>query len=251
MDFDAYVSDLANAQASAYLGLDQEEEALYMRDHAYHFKRILKSIPRSDRPLTILDIGTTPFTLYLKKEFAGYNVLTLDRSELLKGRCLEAGIELRACDLDLGKIPFESESFDVVILTEVLEHVFCPPSIILREVYRILKPSGLLILSVPNIASLLNRVKLAFGFSPLEDADQQMNKDWVHGHGHVHEFVRKEIVDLCAKAGFSLVDIGMLAASPMSAFTRGREFEVKRFVYFGILSLFPSLRFEIFLECRK
>jgi SAM-dependent methyltransferase len=251
VDFDEYVSNLTNAHASAYFELDQQREATYMRDHAYHFKRILKSMPRSDRPLTILDIGTTPFTLYLKKEFAGYHVFTLDRSDLLKARCLEAGVEFRSCDLDLASIPFEGEFFDVVVFTEVLEHIFCPPSIILGEVKRILKPSGLLILSVPNIASLLNRVKLAFGFSPLEDADHQMNRHWVHGHGHVHEFVRKEIVQLCAEAGFSLVDTDMLAESPMSAFTGSRGFNVKRFVYFGILSLFPSLRFEIFLECRK
>jgi len=221
-----------------------------MREHAYHFKRILKSIPRSDRPLTTLDIGTTPFTLYLKGEFAAYSILTLDRTELLKEECLEAGVELRGCDLDLGKIPFESEFFDV-IFTEVLEHIFSPPSIILREVHRILKRSGLLILSVPNIASLLNRVKLAFGFSPLQDADRQMNRERARGHGHVHEYVRKEIVDLCAKAGFSVVHAEMLAESPMSAFNGRTGFKVRRFVYFSVLSLFPSLRFEIFLECRK
>lgn len=50
---------------------------------------------------------------------------------------------------DIENMPFESESFDLVILNEVLEHV---PNQIegLREIYRVLKRNGKLIVFSPN-----------------------------------------------------------------------------------------------------
>lgn len=51
------------------------------------------------------------------------------------------------------KMPFENESFDVVISTEVLEHV-PDPDAYLTEVKRVLKPGGLFFFTVPFLMSL-------------------------------------------------------------------------------------------------
>lgn len=50
---------------------------------------------------------------------------------------------------DATKIPFDSNHFDVVILSEVLEHVIDQERCI-REIYRVLKPNGYLMLTTPN-----------------------------------------------------------------------------------------------------
>lgn len=49
---------------------------------------------------------------------------------------------------DGNKFPFASESFDSVILTQVLEHVFNPDEFLL-EINRILKKNGIILISVP------------------------------------------------------------------------------------------------------
>jgi ubiquinone/menaquinone biosynthesis C-methylase UbiE len=51
-------------------------------------------------------------------------------------------------DFNLG-LPFDDESFDGVIVTEVLEHVEPYPRL-LREIHRVLKRGGTIIASVPN-----------------------------------------------------------------------------------------------------
>jgi len=60
--------------------------------------------------------------------------------------------------VDLGKVlPFDDESFDVVLATEVMEHLADHPTFV-REAGRILKPGGRLVLSTPNIHRLKSRV---------------------------------------------------------------------------------------------
>jgi SAM-dependent methyltransferase len=51
---------------------------------------------------------------------------------------------------DGGKFPIKTKMFDYALATEVLEHVFEPDSFV-GEIARILKPGGLLLLTVPFI----------------------------------------------------------------------------------------------------
>ncbi len=48
-----------------------------------------------------------------------------------------------------GRLPFENEQFDLVVLVEVIEHVV-DKNELLDEIYRVLKPSGKLFLTTPN-----------------------------------------------------------------------------------------------------
>ena len=51
---------------------------------------------------------------------------------------------------DIQNLPFESESFDCVLSFGVIEH-FVDPSSILREMYRVTKPSGKVLITTPNL----------------------------------------------------------------------------------------------------
>lgn len=57
----------------------------------------------------------------------------------------------------LREVRFSEESFDVVTMWDVLEHM-PDPTAELREVYRVLKPGGLLVVNYPNAGSLLARL---------------------------------------------------------------------------------------------
>jgi 2-polyprenyl-3-methyl-5-hydroxy-6-metoxy-1,4-benzoquinol methylase len=59
---------------------------------------------------------------------------------------------IRNCFFATGKaeeIPFENESFDLLIMDDVLEHVTCPERV-LHECYRVLRPEGSLIIKFPS-----------------------------------------------------------------------------------------------------
>jgi SAM-dependent methyltransferase len=74
------------------------------------------------------------------------------------------------CDVTEG-LPFESDSFDMVIANNVLEHIFCFESVVI-EIHRILKLGGRFVAEVPLWPS---RVSVA-------------------GDGHVRQFVAETFV---------------------------------------------------------
>lgn len=79
---------------------------------------------------------------------------------------LEAkGIETIRIDLEKESLPLAPESVDVVICNQILEH--CKDIWwVLHQISLVLKPGGHLIVGVPNLASLHNRLLLAFGEQP-------------------------------------------------------------------------------------
>jgi SAM-dependent methyltransferase len=58
-------------------------------------------------------------------------------------------------------LPFRSASFDGVDLVEVIEHIENQPQL-LREISRVLKPGGVLLVSTPNVLNLMSRVRFLF-----------------------------------------------------------------------------------------
>lgn len=75
------------------------------------------------------------------------------------------GIDVFPIDLETDIFPIEDGSIDVVIINQVLEHtkeIFW----IMDQIQRILRAGGILIVGVPNLASLHNRILLLLGYQP-------------------------------------------------------------------------------------
>ncbi len=84
----------------------------------------------------------------------------LKACDIAGGAFKAEGVEFTECDANEG-LPYAEASFDAVVAIEVFEHTRVPYNVI-ADVYRILKPGGLLIFSVPNPAHALSRVKFLF-----------------------------------------------------------------------------------------
>ena len=79
----------------------------------------------------------------------------------------QVGIRAWQCDLETSELPFTSESVDIVIANQILEHVkelFW----IVHEATRVLSVGGHFIVGVPNVASLHNRLGLLFNKHPTQ-----------------------------------------------------------------------------------
>jgi 2-polyprenyl-3-methyl-5-hydroxy-6-metoxy-1,4-benzoquinol methylase len=114
----------------------------------------------------------------------------------LAQRLLAEGFEIRCCDLyselfrldgveikrgDLSAtLPYDSQSFDYITSLDGLEHIDSPPQAF-REYKRLLKPRGHLIISVPNILNIEERVKwLLFGYTSHFKPLSEQSKAKIH-----------------------------------------------------------------------
>ncbi len=129
-----------------------------------HFQRITQGF---DQP-KVLEIGAGHGAFTKKLYDAGYDISACD---LFPEIFYFDKIECKKADITQA-LPYEDNSFDIVMAIEVLEHVH-DHEVLFREVNRILKKGGLFLASTPNILSLKSRVRFLFSgfyysFKPLE-----------------------------------------------------------------------------------
>jgi ubiquinone/menaquinone biosynthesis C-methylase UbiE len=84
------------------------------------------------------------------------------------------GVDARLARVDIHTLPFADASFDKVLMTEVLEHL-AEDRVAMREVFRVLKPGGVLALSVPHadypfLWDPINKTIEALGMRPIRNA---------------------------------------------------------------------------------
>ncbi len=125
----------------------------------YESSLIMKMI-KPEPNLRVLDAGcgTGIFTEFLAS--AGMDVTGFDESpEMLKiAEKKETLKSVRLVRGDISKLPFESESFDRVLCTFVIEFIPDPQSVI-DELKRVLKPGGILVLASLNLKGMCVKAK--------------------------------------------------------------------------------------------
>ena len=111
---------------------------------AARYQQVIKLIPQNPRQ-KILDIGCGDGVLLsLIKNAALYGV-DLDQTSLdYAATKVKAKFLLASAD----KLPFKANFFDVVLATEIIEHLD-QPKLMLMEIQRVLKSDGRLILTTP------------------------------------------------------------------------------------------------------
>lgn len=100
--------------------------------------------------ICICDLGCGNGELLLNLDNDKYDLYGVDLSDKRVLRLVNHGIN--AVSSRVEKIPFNDRTMDVISCLECLEHVF-DPTIVLKEIVRVLKPGGRLLISVPYQAN--------------------------------------------------------------------------------------------------
>ena len=101
----------------------------------------------------VLDLGCAFGFTTLKLARKGYTTVGVDNSARYIARAQRRHPEGSYLQCSAESLPFEAESFDAVLFLDVLEHVVDQQAV-LREIQRVLKPGGTLIISVPHCGFL-------------------------------------------------------------------------------------------------
>jgi len=151
---------------------------------------------------------------------------------------------------DLSEVfPFADSTFDIVVCNAVIEHTAGIHKHLFAEARRVLKPGGYFVVTTPNLATLLKRVRFLFGRSPMWDLKDyfETGKQFT---GHVREFTVPECRTMFSWSGFEAV---VVYARP--AYFSWRQLKRPRIWHRVILSwlswLSPNLGDVIFAVGRK
>lgn len=166
-----------------------------------------------------------------------------------KFRCEVFGIDVSMKSLELAKknglkvkrsrveekFPFASNSFDAVYAGEIIEHLFNPDAFI-KEINRVLKKGGLLILTTPNLVGLGARVSVFLGKTPWM-VNNRLTKN---SAGHIKYFTPKEIKSLLEDDGFKVLNL------------TSDIVKLNPFIHSSLLArLFPNLGLHIIVGAKK
>jgi SAM-dependent methyltransferase len=114
----------------------------------------------------VLDVGCR-FGALTREYLDGNRVVGVDIDRRALNEAVSLGIEPVWADA-AEPLPFENQSFDVVVLGELLEHLPLP-HLTVAEARRVLRSGGRLVGSVPNAYRLKGRLLFLLGRSPESD----------------------------------------------------------------------------------
>ncbi len=144
-------------------------------------------------PARLLDVGCALGHMLVEAKAAGWDPTGVESSAFAARYAAES----TGCPVYTGTLQraaFSASSFDVVTLMDVIEHV-AQPLELANEIYRVLRPSGVLFVVTPNFGSLFVRLygRTAYGVWP---------------EHHVVYFQPSTISQLLLRAGFKKIITG-------------------------------------------
>jgi SAM-dependent methyltransferase len=213
-----------------------------------HYADILSLCPQRLNKAMCLEIGIGyAYLAVLVRRLLNYEVIGIEqgrRSYINNSRWRsllnKEGIKLEISDVLHEPLCFESESFDVVFFCEVLEHLPISPRKLLKEIHRVLKKTGTLILTTPNFARLPNRVWLSLGRNPVGLLSDEPLEDPYYRHWR--EYTAKELTSMLEQTGFSIEKL---------YFSDCWDKSHKNFLYKTLPKLIPSFRSDIMITAKK
>jgi Methyltransferase domain len=163
----------------------------------YELNKAARDFPHAS-PLRILDVGQSLMTRLVRRALPNAIVNTLDNHDDSRYRDRD---EHFVWDLNLTprrETWPDAGRYHIVILAEVLEHLYTAPHFVLDFFSASLEEGGYLILQTPNAVSLLKRAQLLAGRNPF-----QLIRD--DRSGHFREYTVKELVAMAQASDFRVV----------------------------------------------
>lgn len=176
-------------------------------DDENYFTPVLIQLKKliNDKNQKILDVGcgTGLFTSSLVS-WGFTNVHGVDGSCEVIDRALKRGYKdvKIVHDLSVSSLPYESNSIDIIICKDVLEHLV-DPIYAVKEITRILRPDGLFLVHVPNHFPLIGR--LIFLFKNEIDTFKYFPKSTRFNFPHLRFFEFYEFLDTFENLGYKII----------------------------------------------
>lgn len=204
----------------------------------------LELIPHSYRDKPILELGSSPYFLSLclyrlctgplkhGNYFGLAHTHGVDRLiHQETGEIVEFAYD--AFNIETDRFPYADGSFDVVVFSELIEHLAVNPVRALAEIHRVLRPDGIVIVTTPNALSMERFAAFLYGVSQMVD---RYSPQFGYGARHNREYCPRELRELLEGTGFTVEE---MATRDLSALSTGER--LQRAVWRNLLQAHAAL----------
>lgn len=234
---------------SIYNSIKDPREKEYFAIHEVRYQFILRRLQGilNKEENKVLDIGVYPPHLFNTLKTLGYEVWGIaSKHEKV------ADQHIKTLNIEKEKFPFHQGSFDLVLMTEIIEHLTVNPRVYLSEVKRVLKPGGYLLITTPNAVHLKNRMKVLFGKSasfPIEQLfDTAPHDDSVY-YRHNREFTMDELKKIVKVSGLTIKKAEYFSA--YTPFRKNRKTTIVKLIGHMLTRIVPAFRDSLYMVASK
>jgi|LauGreDrversion4_1035100.scaffolds.fasta_scaffold03255_7 2-polyprenyl-3-methyl-5-hydroxy-6-metoxy-1,4-benzoquinol methylase len=162
---------------------------------------LINLIDKKSQNLKVLEIGAAygETLFYLKQNGIASEVVGVDIFEDAKNKQNYKPLDQFIFgDIEKIDLPEYFQHFDLILLADVLEHLFEPKSV-LETLKKYLKEDGKIIISMPNIRYYSALYKIVF------KGDFKYEESGIFDYTHVRFYCRKNIQELLETAGYKVL----------------------------------------------
>lgn len=203
----------------------------YLEEAFRRFLYTLQLVPPG--PGKLLEVGASPYFIsLLLRRFTEYDLTFTNffgpsqqkngQQVMANGQGERIPFDYFYLNVEESDLPFADDTYDVILLCEVLEHFTNDPLRVLLSLKRVLEPGGALVLTTPNVNRLENVGRLLAGHNIYSGYS---------GHGpygrHNREYHQHELKQLLNHAGF---EIDTIFTSDIAANKAARYFPPEQFL---------------------
>jgi 2-polyprenyl-3-methyl-5-hydroxy-6-metoxy-1,4-benzoquinol methylase len=155
----------------------------------------------------VLDVGCSSGYLARPLVAAGCIVVGLEVDAAAAEIARDVCEDVLVGDVETMELPFEPESFDVILCGDLIEHLRDPEALLAR-VRPLLRPNGRLVLTTPNVANWSIRLGLLAG-------RWRYTERGILDRTHTHLFTRKTLVEAIERAGYRIETLDYTVPLPV------------------------------------
>jgi len=172
-------------------------DAVYLNPDPEHYHQ--KILERIKNGQVILDVGCATGYLGAVAKQKGNRVYGVEISEESAKKAAEILDDVWAGNIEKFDLPFPEKYFDIIICSDVLEHLFNPKQVLIK-LRKYLKPNGELMVVVPNVAHYSIRLMLLLGRWEYENVGSM-------DYGHLRFFTKKSMANLLVSSRYKVKEI--------------------------------------------
>ena len=166
----------------------------YLAYHQRRFDYICEVAQRfkPSRASLVLDVGPGPMTKQLNDLYDVVWSLGFEHTAIFDGT--DVSQRHITFDLDLSHDPaawVPMPKFDLIVFSEVIEHVHVSHEEVLAFLGHSLAPEGLILCTTPNVAAFHKRLRGVAGLTPWHRWES----------GHITEFTKADLIEIGRRAG--------------------------------------------------